>query len=84
MPGILLFGNSDSEFYDQGPIRANHGCVLQMDGSGKYVAVSSDISGINVEGVVSSSVGVNDNGIRSIILGRNDAALVQLIPIAGQ
>jgi len=75
---ILLLGNSDSEFYDLGNITANHGCVLQVDEAGNYVAIPSTLSGIDVKGVVNSCVQINGEKRSDIILGRNNDKLVKL------
>jgi hypothetical protein len=80
LPEILLFGNSDSEFYSQRSIFANHGCVLHWSESGEYVTLPDNLTGIDVRGVVSSCVGVTSKKETSIVLGRNNQSAIMLTP----
>lgn len=81
LPEIFLFGNSNTEFYDQGDITANHGIVLRWDEKEGPVTLPSSQTGLNVKGVVNSCV-VNESAAGwSIFLGRNDDSVVGLSPI---
>lgn len=77
---IFLAGNSNSEFYDQGDLMANHGCLLRY-ASGEYKVVPANETGINITGVVNSSLEILVNGEKQIVLGLNNspAQLIQRI-----
>ncbi|MFT6209724.1 MAG: hypothetical protein ACJAYA_000239 [Bacteroidia bacterium] len=76
-PEILLFGNSNSEFYDQGDILASRGSVFTFQ-KGELKVLNAAVTGLNVYGFVNSSTIISDKGNASILLGRNDDSVVKI------
>lgn len=76
---ILLFGNSNSEFYDQGDILASRGCIVSA-AENNFRALSSSSAGLNVYGVVNSSVTLRGKEGVSLLLGRNSDSVIRLRP----
>jgi hypothetical protein len=80
MPETFLFGNSNSEFYDQGDITSNHGIVLKWIQNDGLAVLPANKTGLNISGVVNScAVSTSESGW-SIFLGRNDDSVVRISP----
>ena len=80
LPELFLFGNSNTEFYDQGDITANHGIVLTWDEKEGLVTLPVSQTGLNVQGVVNSCVLNESTNGWSVLLGRNDDSVGRISP----
>ena len=74
---ILALGNSNSEFFDQGDLRNNHGLVLTYKDSG-LTAVPASQTGLDLKYVVNSGLKLPTGNGSAILLGTNDGPFIQL------
>jgi hypothetical protein len=69
---LLLAGNSNTHYYDQGDISASRGLVLEGDGKGNFRVLTPMESGLSIEGVVRDLKEIQIGETALILAGRNN------------